>query len=244
MNLWYLLLIPPVILVIIAFAVALAEPFDLGINWGSNNKNKVKEKKMRKNKFNQLNEQINKLTKTIEETNSKLQALQEEIDVYKFKQNVKNGFQFNLGYIHINPGSLDFNTVHYQTAVREDGTVYTSVVGIMNPIVKYVGVKNVVRINSTGDVEYKDTEQVIEFTNERVVLCDIYNHPTATQVDDNKYIIKLTPKKEYIDKENKPQTIYILVNLAAERVDYLTLVDCQELGFDINIDKNRKWFEV
>lgn len=93
-------------------------------------------------------------------------------------------------------------------------------------------------------MEYKDAEQVIEFTNERVVLCDIYNPPVATKVDDNKYIIKLTPKKEYIDKENKPQTIYLLVNLAAKRVDYLTLIDCQELGFDINIDKNRKWFEV
>lgn len=207
-------------------------------------KNEVKDKKMRKNKFNQLTEQINKLTKTVEEINSKFQALQEEIEVYRFKQNVKNGFQFNLGYIPINPGSLDFNTIHYQTAVREDGTVYTNVVGVMNPIVKYVGVRRVVRTNSTGGVEYKDTEQVIEFTNERVVLCDIYNPPTATQVDDNNYIIKLTPKKEYIDKENKPQTVYLLVNLAAEKVDYLTLVDCQELGFDINIDKGRKWFEV
>lgn len=93
---------------------------------------------MRKSKFNQLNEQINKLTKTIEETNNKIQVLQEEIEVYKFKQNVKNGFQFNLGHIPINPNSLDFNTVHYQTAVREDGTVYTNVVGIMNPIVKCV----------------------------------------------------------------------------------------------------------
>lgn len=204
----------------------------------------VKEKKMRKNKFNQLNEQINKLTKVVEEVNNKFQILQEEIEIYKFKQGVKNRFQFNLGYMPINPNSLDFNTIHYQTAVREDGTVYTSVVGIMNPIVKYVGVKRVVRTSSTGGVEYKDTEQVIEFTNERVVLCDIYNHPTATQVDDNKYIIKLTPKKEYINKENKPQTIYLFVNLAAEKVDYLTLVDCQELGFDINIDKNRKWFEV
>ena len=194
--------------------------------------------------FNQLNEQINKLTRAVEETNNKFQALQEEIEVYKFKQNVKNGFQFNLGYIPINPDSLDSNTIYYQTAAREDGTVYTSVVGIMNPIVKYVGVKRAVRTNSTGGVEYKDTEQVIEFTNERVVLCDIYNSPVATQVDNNKYIIKLTPKKEYIDKENKPQTVYLFVNLAAEKVDYLTLIDCQELGFDINIDKNRKWFSV
>lgn len=225
----------------VAFVAASVEAFDLGINW---NKNEVKEKKMRKDKSNQLNEQINKLTKTIEETNNKLQVLQEEIEVCRFKQNVKNGFQFNLVYISINPYSLDFNTMHYQTAVREDGTVYTSVVGIMNPIVKYVGVKSVVRINDTGGVEYKDTEQVIEFTNEKVVLCDIYNPPVATKVDDNKYIIKLTPKKEYINKENKPQTIYLFVNLAAEKVDYLTLVDCQELGFDINIDKNRKWFEV
>lgn len=244
MNLWYLLLIPPAAIIMVTFVVASVKSFDLGINWDSNNKKDVKDKKMRKNKFNQLNEQINKLTKAVEETNNKFQALQEEIEVYKFKQNVKNGFQFNLGYMPINPGSLDFNTINYQTAVREDGTVYTSVVGIMNPIVKYVGIKRIVRINSTGGVEYKDTEQVIEFTNERVVLCDIYNHPTATQVDDNKYIIKLTPKKEYIDKENKTQNIYLLVNLAAEKVDYLTLVDCQELGFDINIDKNRKWFEV
>lgn len=199
---------------------------------------------MRKNKFNQLNEQINKLTKTVEEVNSKFQALQEELEVYKFKQNVKNGFQFNLGYMPINPGSLDSNTIHYQTAVREDGTIYTSVVGIMNPIIKYVGIKRIVRTNSNGGVEYKDTEQVIEFTNERVVLCDIYNHPTATKVDNSKYIIKLTPKKEYIGKENKPQIIYLLVNLATERVEYLTLTDCQELGFDINIDKGRKWFEV
>ena len=239
MSFWYLLMIPPVILVIIDFARAWS--FDLGINW---NKNEVKDKKMRKNKFNQLNEQINKLTKAVEEVNNKFQTLQEEIEVYKFKQNVKNGFQFNLGYIPINPCSLDSNTICYQTAVREDGTVYTSVVGIMNPIVKYVGVKSVVRITDTGGVEYKDTEQVIKFTNERVVLCDIYNSPVATKVDDNKYIIKLTPKKEYIDKENKTQNIYLLVNLAAKRVDYLTLVDCQELGFDINIDKGRKWFEV
>ena len=241
MNLWYLLLIPPATFIMVAFVAASLESFDLGINWS---KNEVKEKKMRKSKFNQLNEQINKLTKTIEETNNKFQALQEEIEVYKFKQNVKNGFQFNLGYIRINPSSLDFNTIHYQTAVREDGTVSTNVVGIMNPIVKYVGVKRVVRTNSTGGVEYKDTEQVIEFTNERVVLCDIYNSPVATKVDDNKYIIKLTPKKEYLDKENKTQTIYLLVNLAAERVDYLTLVDCQELGFNINIDKGREWFEI
>lgn len=199
---------------------------------------------MRKSKFNQLNEQINKLTKTIEETNNKFQALQEEIEVYKFKQNVKNGFQFNLGYIPISPNSLDFDTICYQTAVREDGTIYTSVVGIMNPIVKYVGIKRTVRTNGTGGVEYKNTEQVIEFTNEKVVLCDIYNPPVATKVNDNKYIIKLTPKKEYIDKENKPQTVYLLVNLAAEKVDYLTLVDCQELGFDVNIGEGRKWFEV
>ena len=130
MSLWYLLLIPTATFIIVAFVAASVESFDLGINWGSNNKNEVKEKKMRKSKFNQLNEQINKLTKIIEETNNKFQALQEEIEVYKFKQNVKNGFQFNLGYIPINPGSLDFNTIHYQTAVREDGTVYTSVVGI------------------------------------------------------------------------------------------------------------------
>lgn len=244
MNLWYLLLIPPAILVIVAFAIALAEPFDLGTNWGSSNKNKVKDKKMRKSKLNQLNEQINKLTKAVEEVNNKFQILQEEIEVYKFKQNVKNGFQFNLEYIPINPNSLDFNTIHYQTVVREDGTVYTSTVGIMNPIVKYVGIKRVVRTNNTGGVWYKDTEQIIEFTNERIVLCDIYNHPVATQVDDYKYIIKLTPKKEYIDKENKTQNIYLLVNLAAEKVDYLTLVDCQGLGFDMNIDKGRKWFEV
>ena len=64
------------------------------------------------------------------------------------------------------------------------------------------------------------------------------------KVRNNKYIIKLTPKKEYIDKENKPQTVYLLVNLAAEKVDYLTLVDCQELGFDVNIGEGRKWFEV
>ena len=130
MNLWYLLLIPPAILVIVAFAIALAEPFDLGTNWGSSNKNKVKDKKMRKSKLNQLNEQINKLTKAVEEVNNKFQILQEEIEVYKFKQNVKNGFQFNLEYIPINPNSLDFNTIHYQTVVREDGTVYTSTVGI------------------------------------------------------------------------------------------------------------------
>lgn len=244
MNLLYLLLILPAMFIMVAFVVASVESFDLVINWGSNNKNEVKEKKMRKSKFNQLNEQINKLAKTVEEINSKFQTLQEELEVYKFKQNVKNGFQFNLGYVPINPGSLDYNTIHYQTAVREDGTVYNSVVGIMNPIIKCVGIKRVARINSNGCVEYKDIEQVIEFTNEKVVLCNIYNHPTATQVDDNKYIIKLTPKKEYIDKENKPQTIYLLVNLAAERVEYLTLTDCQELGFDINIDKGRKWFEV
>ena len=241
MSLWYLLLIPPATFIIVAFVAASVESFDLGVNW---NKNEVKEKKMRKNKFNQLNEQINKLTNAVEEVNSKFQALQEEIEVYKFKQNVKNGFQFNLGYIPINPNSLDFNTICYQTVVREDGTVYTSVVGIMNPIVKYVGVKEVVRINSTGGVEYKDTEQIIEFTNEKVVLCDIYNPPLATKVDDDKYIVKLTPKKEYINKENKPQNVYLFVNLADERVEYLTLTDCQELGFDINIDKNRKWFEV
>ena len=241
MSLWYLLLIPPATFIIVAFVAASVESFDLGVNW---NKNEVKEKKMRKNKFNQLNEQINKLTNAVEEVNSKFQALQEEIEVYKFKQNVKNGFQFNLGYIPINPCSLDSNTICYQTAVREDGTVYTSVVGIMNPIVKYVGVKEVVRINSTGGVEYKDTEQIIEFTNEKVVLCDIYNPPLATKVDDDKYIVKLTPKKEYINKENKPQNVYLFVNLADERVEYLTLTDCQELGFDINIDKNRKWFEV
>lgn len=241
MNLWYLLLIPPATFILVAFIAASVESFDLGINW---NKNEVKDKKMRKSKFNQLNEQINKLNKAVEEVNNKFQTLQEEIEVYKFKQNVKNGFQFNLGYIPINPGSLDFNTIHYQTSVREDGTIYTSVVGIMNPIIKYVGIKRIVRTNSNGGVEYKDTEQVIEFTNERVVLCDIYNHPTATKVDNSKYIIKLTPKKEYIDKENKPQIIYLLVNLANERVEYLTLTDCQELGFDINIDKNRKWFEV
>ena len=239
MSFWYLLMIPPVILVIIDFARAWS--FDLGINW---NKNEVKDKKMRKNKFNQLNEQINKLTKAVEEVNNKFQTLQEEIEVYKFKQNVKNGFQFNLGYIPINPCSLDSNTICYQTAVREDGTVYTSVVGIMNPIVKYVGVKRVVRTNSTSDVEYKDTEQVIEFTNERVVLWDIYNPPVATKIDDFKYIIKLTPKKEYIGKEYKTQNMYLLVNLAAEIVDYLTLIDCQGLGFDMNIDKGRKWFEV
>lgn len=244
MNLWYLFLLLPAAFMLFVFTfINTISHWDDSIK----NKNEVKDKKMRKNKFNQLTEQINKLTKltkTIEEINSKFQALQEELEVYKFKQNVKNGFQFYLWYMPINPDSLDSNTIHYQTAVREDGTVYTSVVGIMNPIVKYVGIKRVVRANSTGGVEYKDTEQVIEFTNERVVLCDIYNHPTATQVDDNKYIIKLTPKKEYIDKENKTQTIYLLVNLAAERVEYLTLTDCQELGFDINIDKGRKWFDV
>ena len=64
------------------------------------------------------------------------------------------------------------------------------------------------------------------------------------KVRNNKYIIKLTPKKEYIGKANKPQTVYLLVNLAAEKVDYLTLVDCQELGFDVNIGEGRKWFEV
>lgn len=239
MNLWYLFLLIPIALLLFVF-VFINTWNELVIK----DKNEVKDKKMRKNKFNQLTEQINKLTKTVEEINSKFQALQEELEVYKFKQNVKNGFQFYLWYMPINPDSLDSNTIHYQTAVREDGTVYTSVVGIMNPIVKCVGTKRVVRTNSTGSIEYRDTEQVIEFTNEKVVLCDIYNHPTATQVDDNKYIIKLTPKKEYIDKENKTQIIYLLVNLAAERVEYLTLTDCQELGFDINIDKNRKWFEV
>lgn len=246
MNIWYLFLLLPIGALLLI--VVLINTYCAGPGWDEyikeRNNIEVKDKKMRKSKFNQLNEQINKLTKAVEETNNKLQVLQEEIEVYKFKQNVKNGFQFNLGYIPINPYSLDFNTMPCQTAVREDGTVYTSVVGIMNPIIKYVGVKRIVRTNSTGNVEYKDTEQVIEFTNERVVLCDIYNHPTATQVDDSKYVIKLTPGEEYINKENKPQTIYLFVNLAAEKVDYLTLIDCQELGFDINIDKNRKWFEV
>ena len=230
-------------LIIVNASIALNE-YEFNKYCKERNSTEVKEKKMRKSKFNQLNEQINKLTKAVEEVNNKFQTLQEEIEVYKFKQNVKNGFQFNLGHIPIKPGLSYFNTIHYQTAVREDGTVYTSVVGIMNPIVKHVGVRRVVRTSNTGDVEYKDTEQVIEFTNERVVLCDIYNSPVATKVDNNKYIIKLTPKKEYIDKENKDKKIYLLVNLAAERVEYLTLTDCQELGFDINIDKNRKWFEV
>ena len=246
MNIWHLFLLFPI--GALSLIVVLINTYYAGPGWDEyikeRNNIEVKDKKMRKSKFNQLNEQINKLTRAVEETNNKFQALQEEIEVYKFKQNVKNGFQFNLGYIPINPDSLDSNTIYYQTAAREDGTVYTSVVGIMNPIVKYVGVKRAVRTNSTGGVEYKDTEQVIEFTNERVVLCDIYNSPVATQVDNNKYIIKLTPKKEYIDKENKPQTVYLFVNLAAEKVDYLTLIDCQELGFDINIDKNRKWFSV
>ena len=40
------------------------------------------------------------------------------------------------------------------------------------------------------------------------------------------------------------KNVYLFVNLATEKVDYLTLVDCQELGFDVNIDKNKKWFEV
>ena len=199
---------------------------------------------MRKNILNQLNEQINKLTKAVKEINNKFQILQEEIEVCKFKQNAKNGFQFNLEYIPINPNSLDFTTVPYQTVVREDGTIHTGVVGIMNPIVKYVGIKRVVRTDDIGGVWYKDTEQIIEFTNERIVLFDIYNPPVTTKVDDSKYVIKLTPKEEYINRENKPQTTYLFVNLAAERVDYLTLIDCQELGFDINIDKNRKWFEV
>ena len=246
MNIWYLFLLLPIGALLLI--VVLINTYCAGPGWDEyikeRNNIEVKDRKMRKNKFNQLNERINKLTKTIEETNNKLQVLQEAIEVYKFKQNVKNGFQFNLRYIPINPGSLDFNTVHYQTAVREDGTVYTSVVGIMNPIIKYVGVKRVVRTDDTGGVWYKDTEQIIEFTNERIVLFDIYNPPVATKVDDSKYVIKLTPKEEYINRENKPQTIYLLVNLAAGRVDYLTLIDCQELGFDIDIDKNRKWFEV
>ena len=61
----------------------------------------------------------------------------------------------------------------------------------------------------------------------------------ATLKENEKFSIRVV-----LDKENKTQNVYLFVNLATKKVDYLTLIDCQELGFDINIDRNRKWFEV
>lgn len=223
MNLWYLLLIPSVILVIVAFAIALAEPFDLGMYFGSNNKNEVKDKKMRKNKFNQLNEQISKLTKQLNAVNDLCDNLSKNIDYLKFKQEVKGDFILKF---ETPAYSLGMDLTKYITQVeylRDDGAEGLSVCTISYPVIKYI---------YNGELK--------SITNKNLKIANIYKDILATKLPDDQYVIKLTVEKQYYKLKNK----YLYLNLRREEIKELTIDLCQELGFDINIDKGRKWFEI
>lgn len=212
---------------IILLAVTFVDIYRAELGWDEyikeRNNIEVKDKKMRKNKFDQLNEQISKLTKQLNAVNDLCDNLSKNIDYLKFKQEVKGDFILEF---ETPAYSLGMDLTKHITQVeylRDDGKEGLSVCTIAYPVIKYI---------YNGELK--------SITNKNLKIANIYKNILATKLPDDQYVIKLTVEKQYYKLKNK----YLYFNLRREEIKELTIEICQELGFDINIDKGRKWFEV
>ena len=89
-------------------------------------------------------------------------------------------------------------------------------------------------------LKYLENNQVVSLKCTDIITANIFEKIAATSFPDDQYIIKLVPEKKYY----KSEPIYMFADLRYHRFNKLTLEKCQELGINLDIDKNRKWVEI
>ena len=224
MNLWYLLLLIPIALIIFVFVFINTDHF--GTNWNEliiKDKNEVKDKKMsRKQTIQKLISKIDELSDQFSTLSRKYEQMSKDLEYLRFKQDIKGDFVFELVTYSVSCGESWHEYMMMVNYKKEDSTEGTAVCSPMYPTIKYLY-----------------NQQLETICNKQMRLPNIFDKITATKLNEGEYIIKLAAEKEYTIKAK-----YLYANLRKYSIEELTLDKCQELGFDINIDKGRKWFDV
>ena len=176
----------------------------------------------RKQIVQKLIDKIDKLSDQFSTPSKKYEQVSKDLEYLRFKQDIKGDFVFELVARSISFSESWHEYMMMVNCKKEDGTEGTTVCSPMYPTIKYIY-----------------NQQLETIYNEQMRLPNIFDKITATKLNEGEYIIKLAAKKEYTIKAK-----YLYVNLRRHSIEELTLDKCQELGFDINIDKGREWFEV